>query len=159
MTCNFKFFKKLLNLQNLYILIKSPKPICRIISFLKNVIFFTNKYFFKILNPLLILMVFCISTKWWKFIIKKPLVTSLIFISKSQNNWKKIMTQYQKVAYMIKSMMGVLVINTTYDYMIMQSNQTCHFHHMLFIYFSHIQHYYTCICHPVFTDHDFDMFD
>jgi hypothetical protein len=56
--------------------------------------------------------------KWWKFATKKPLVTSLIFILNFLKIWKRFMTQCQKVAYKTKSMMGVLVIKTTYDYVV-----------------------------------------
>jgi len=33
------------------------------------------------------LMFLFMFTKWWKFMTRKPLVTSLIFISKCQKNW------------------------------------------------------------------------
>ncbi len=64
-------------------------------------------------------MAFFMFVKCWKFATKKPLVTSLIFTLNSQKDWKRFMTQHQKVAYMTKSLMGVLVVKTTYDCMTM----------------------------------------
>jgi hypothetical protein len=36
------------------------------------------------------LMAFFMFAKWWKFVIKKNSVTSLIFILKFQKNWIKV---------------------------------------------------------------------
>jgi len=99
LTCNYKFLKNLLNLKFIIIyiyywskyfniLITSPKTHCRIISFfkIKNVKLKLNFYSWFYKKTLLMLIALFVFAKKWKFITRKPLVTSLLFILNSQKN-------------------------------------------------------------------------